>query len=736
MADSLQRILADAKTGKYSSINALSDDDVANVWENVGAFIEKKMASQKGVHIPNLGTFSFSQNKLDVGNNKYVLMQRPVFNVSEKFAQTHGLQFTKYTVPGHIPCPLLNYAALSFESPFDRDTVESCVREILSSLARAVAAKKNVELTFAGIGRLQIRESRVKMRFYKEFITQMDGSGTLLDSMQNRAGTVDSVMSNRPFSRPNTSNTVLLPKIQTGPGNPGSNTLLPPVAEVDENQNYSLSEDAINPGQLDSTGVLQESEEAPIAGMPEGSGSQVVWEVTNAAALDNVLAEGDVYSFPVDDAALPRPTGEEVWAEKKAAAAAPTRGPSRTAMPMAMASGISLLDDLVPPPPPPPVKQSPAPPPPEPRAATQAEIPLGMPKPLKPPTPPRLAPLARCRSSDDMLHSQRTQEKRGGGAAGPTGGATAPTCGHHHASQELCFLCDHRRRLNVPVSFTEERKRREEEEGRILYQYHTMKDAEDSFKEQERTINRRHDLQKIAAFNMGVSEVVNARKKAKDTNPQVETKKDAQVKEKTDNDFMERLEQVQLAEDLAQQRNQFIKDKEDQVNMYKKALDVQVQLKPLPMPARLPDNEVFGKGDITNEIQMEKRRRAQLLFQEQHGTVEQKKREAILKQLSQQKRDEFVLKKTREALIEDRVHNYRTRTDHRRQLEKDWRTAAETKRTRDQEERRRGLESGNLLLEQCDRYRRCHQCQRRVTNCGETNVWCESYYVPGSSIMV
>ena len=45
--------------------------------------------------------------------------------------------------------------------------------------------RKNVELTFNGIGRLTIRDSRVKMRFYKEFITQMDGTGKLLDSMQN-----------------------------------------------------------------------------------------------------------------------------------------------------------------------------------------------------------------------------------------------------------------------------------------------------------------------------------------------------------------------------------------------------------------------------------------------------------------------------------------------------------------------------------------------------------------------
>lgn len=86
---------------------------------------------------------------------------------------------------GHIPTPPLNFAALAFESPFDRDTVESCVREIVGSVSRAVAARRNVELSFSGIGRLQIRDSRVKMRFYKEFIAQMDGGGEILESMQN-----------------------------------------------------------------------------------------------------------------------------------------------------------------------------------------------------------------------------------------------------------------------------------------------------------------------------------------------------------------------------------------------------------------------------------------------------------------------------------------------------------------------------------------------------------------------
>ena len=86
---------------------------------------------------------------------------------------------------GQIPVVQLNFAALSVESPFDRDTVEGCVKEVLGALARSVASKKNVEFTFTGIGRLQFRDSKVKMKFYKEFVNSMDGSGRMLESMKD-----------------------------------------------------------------------------------------------------------------------------------------------------------------------------------------------------------------------------------------------------------------------------------------------------------------------------------------------------------------------------------------------------------------------------------------------------------------------------------------------------------------------------------------------------------------------
>ena len=74
-----------------------------------------------------------------------------------------------------------------------------------------------------------------------------------------------------------------------------------------------------------------------------------------------------------------------------------------------------------------------------------------------------------------------------------------------------------------------------------------------------------------------------------------------------------------------------------------------MRFKPLPIPARVPDSSepVFGKNDMTNEGLAERRRRAFELYKEQVGTVEQKKREAILKRLNEHTEEESVLDKTK-----------------------------------------------------------------------------------------
>lgn len=771
----MQGILAEAKSNKYSLIkDKLSEDDVASVWENVSNFIEKHMSQQKGVSIPMLGTFTFTQKKLDIGNNKFIMMQRPIFMLSEKFAQTHGLQSVKYHVPGNIPVIQLNYAALSFESPFDRDTVENCVREILGAVSRGVSGKKNVELTFTGIGRLTVRDSRVKMRFYKEFINQMDGTGKLLDSMQNRPGTVDSVMSDRVPSRPASSTTVILPKISStnlGPGGPGA---LAPVVEQDEG--VPPPELHYNPHAA-AVDIMEMSNQAPMEMEPfqmvppqtedvptypfqdlykrEGMEGPEFGDIATDEAIRHIENNGQ----PITEETL-QPIEAPIAGELEGHAAndvtdtkrppvAPSRSGSRLAMPMAQATGVSLLDDLMPsnltpksaPSPGLLHKSSPAP---------LREYTEGLPQ--RKSVSPKLTPLQRSHSCDALDKPMKA----------PTPPQSA--CGHPNAGQELCYLCHQRARRNIPVSFTEERRRREAEEDKLLQQFQYMKDAEETLKDQEGMLAKRHDLQKMAAFNLGVAEAVTHKKKtreldfhksyifqkrpltpprilkqreyATDLAGQVTVKDTVKQKRKADEEFLERLEQVQLAEDLAAQREQFIRDKQDQQDMYKNALEAQLKFKPLQVPPREPDGEVFGKHDMNNEKMADRRRRAYELFREQQDLVAQKKREAILRRLMEQREEEDVLERTKKELMDDRSKRFQRRTFVRKKLEDDWAESSKQKHDREMEERLHQLAPGALLHEQCDKYHRCQQCKRKMNNCGESNIWRESRYIPGSRLMV
>lgn len=123
----------------------------------------------------------------------------------------------------------LNFTVLSNETPFNRDTVETCIHEVVQAMSRMLAAKGSVQLDFCNIGRLFIRENKVKMRFFREFITQLDSSGEMESAFRpGTAQTELSIMSDPSFSRPGTQ-ALVLPRIvePSGSGNSLSLDLSP-----------------------------------------------------------------------------------------------------------------------------------------------------------------------------------------------------------------------------------------------------------------------------------------------------------------------------------------------------------------------------------------------------------------------------------------------------------------------------------------------------------------------------
>ncbi|KAM5180386.1 coiled-coil domain-containing protein 81 [Mantella aurantiaca] len=659
--------LQDTGRNVFSTLPKLTEDDVSTIWACVAEFTEHQMTQQKGVQIPGLGTFTLSRHKLDVGNNKFILVQRPVFLLSEKFAQTHGLKYNKVFTTSEIPVVPLNFIALSFSCSYSRDTIEGCVRETLGVFSRSVATKQNVEFSFKGIGTLLIRNQKVKMKFYKDFVNSMDGTGSLVKSLSNRPGTADSVMSavEDPSMRPRTCSALLFPRI-----------------EVKDSAMETIPEENVDP----------ESGEEPKIEQP----IEIVHE------------------------------GEEPITSRRENTP-PKRLLNRQCMVPAKVTGISLNEDLE--------------------------------KMIKPKTAPE-----RLGSSLSMSFPRADP---GVSQTNILRITTSPACiDHCRAGQELCYLCLQRAQKNIPVYFTEERKLKEKEEGRILQQYQHMKDQEAMLKSQMKSQAIREQSQKDTAYNMGVAEAIRSERNARNaefyrsyifqkrplTPPalikqeqyyrsltkQMVDRRGKEEKEKQDQDLLGRLEQIQLADELAAQRAKYLREKNELMLSYKSALDTQVKMKPgfAPLPEPEMTDPVFGRNDMTNEKLAERKRRSQEVSKHQLQVAAERKRLAILNELVQQRKESDMLQSSKELLLSDRAAQFEKMQRIQKGLQDDWSRSSELKRRKEEEEGRFIRAGSHLLLDQFEKYRRCFQCKRRTSNCGESNVWCESRYIPGSRLMV
>nr|XP_054949809.1 coiled-coil domain-containing protein 81 isoform X2 [Pan paniscus] len=572
--------------------------------------------------------------------------------MAEKLVQIHGLKQNKVYTPGDIPIVPLNFVMISLEGPFNRDVVEGCVKETLLFLSRSISMKQNVEFTFKGIGVLMIRDSKVKMRFYKDFLCTMDGSGALAKALANRPGTVDSVLSSREALRKWPSSVLVFPRI-----------------ELKEMEN-----------------------KLPMETLVEECGDNRERKYKLKDHSDKEEGTRDTSS--------------------------PKRLRDRQALFPAKVTNVSLLEKFE-------------------RSESGGKI----------MTPESLLSPS-CLKHDSEMKPQ-----------------TSPACqDHNKAGQEMCYVCLQRAQRNSPLYYSEER-RREIEDERLIQQYQMLKDQEALFRHQMKSLATREQNQKNAAYNLGVAEAIRNHKNEKpefyksflfDKRPlspalnalkqeeysrsllkQMDNRQENEIKQRQYRELMDRLEQVQLTEELAAQRAKFLKDKMEETQCYKRALDAQIKNKPSRLPPFEPDSSepIFGKNE--GELMVEKQKREQNYMKHQLEAAANHKRKAILHQLVDQRRDLQMLQRTQREHLADRTAELERVNRVNQCLQEDWERSAAMKKQRDLEDKAFERASDKLfLLDQCEKYRRCKQCQRRTSNVGESNLWPLNKFLPGSRLLV
>ena len=93
----------------------------------------------------------------------------------------------------------MNYSVLSNEGSCSRDSAELCIKEILLATSHCLFARKSIQLDFCNVGRLFVKDSKVKMKFFRDFIKQLDVDGELEKVFRPQTAQSDiSIMSN-PF---------------------------------------------------------------------------------------------------------------------------------------------------------------------------------------------------------------------------------------------------------------------------------------------------------------------------------------------------------------------------------------------------------------------------------------------------------------------------------------------------------------------------------------------------------
>ncbi|XP_062438585.1 coiled-coil domain-containing protein 81-like [Rhea pennata] len=151
----------------------------------------------RGVKINGLGTFFVVRQYLPTRNNDLLPVQRPVFNLSVTAAVVHQIKYTNRDIPGDVMILPVYHHKMRLEPFFRKRTVERCMEETLICLSRLLENACDVDFVFRDIGVLVIRENRVRMRFYKEFLETLDQTGTLAEALLRDPMTKDSVITDR-----------------------------------------------------------------------------------------------------------------------------------------------------------------------------------------------------------------------------------------------------------------------------------------------------------------------------------------------------------------------------------------------------------------------------------------------------------------------------------------------------------------------------------------------------------
>ncbi|CAH8624349.1 unnamed protein product [Schistosoma intercalatum] len=701
----------------------IRDEDI---WQELCLYLRKKLLMKKCVKFSNLGIFGFSHRELLLTDGVYVGVHRPVFLLSEKLCQSYGIVQRKYVIEGSIPLIQLNYSELSSQILVPREQIEDCIQNVCATLGQYLYHEKFAEVIFNDIGKLRINKKKSKFCFFNSFLSELDNTGRLAQTFQNRPESSDGVTTDRSVlsNRSHGSISSVKKRLATIDEDKPSTSPMPPLSEktyqskrqddqsstsdkvswIDDRDIVKCNTDSLA-SCIHTSPIHRNNQVSKVEEVPEivGQHESFLEEESNAnptiSSPPSIVADNpelNQKSFISPDLPKLYTTDLEQYVKQS----------SKVKSHSSASHTSSKLSDC---------------------------------------SRSTLSSVRSIKSNIEELEKRIPK--------------TDDNCNHALSKNNgLCYLCHQRRIRNIHIDLKDEIKKREQAEDELLRIYQLMRENNEAKREQENLLTRRNELCKQAAFNLGVA--CSKRMKKSFVDPtiyqtfimdkrpltplrqtkqkELKTELDNQVEQrlsgihhlKEQELYLGKLEQVKLVKELEIQKRRMYESKLQNQSAYKEALDFQVKHKPEYLPKS--ENNSLGlmlRLFVDNDKKLNERNLIAKSVQEhQLKSIEKLKNQFKDKQLNEKEQEKKVLKRVQDDLVTDIVQRKQEQKAMRQYLQNEWLKASQVKHDKEVHEKLRDqAQNSLLLLEQTGKYKRCNQCQRSLDNVGQFHMTTDTY---------
>nr|CAH8875624.1 unnamed protein product [Trichobilharzia regenti] len=701
------------------------------IWQHVCTYLKKKLLTLKSVRFSNIGTFGFTHRELMLTNGVYINVQKPVFVLSEKICQSHEIIQRRHIIEGSIPLILLNYSELSAEISLPREQIEECIQNVYTMLNQCLHHDKFVEIVFNDIGKLRINKRKAKFCFFNNFLIELDSSGKLAQTYCNRPESSDcmttdrSGLSNRSYK--SIKSLQQLATIDENETTPSCTPILNENRQLSRRQGSQMSSESKS-SKRDVHEHFQDDNDS----LASCIHTSRIYKNNQVAQIHDIVESGTQCNSDT----------EESISEKRL-----NLKPQMSDPPAEVTSVREIFSNNF----------------------IRPELPKLDISDTEHCTKENSKSVSHCSTpkisskmssySRSSLSSVRSMKSSNIEELERRIPKIDENCNHAlNTNNGLCYLCHQRRIRNIPVDMKDEIRQREQAEEELLRMYQAMRADNEVKKEQENLLNRRSELCKQAAYNMGIACAKQLKKSYVDpTNyetfilnkrpstplrqikqNELKSELDHQVEKhlsdvnrlKEKELYLDKLEHSKLTEELKNHKKQMYQNKLLNQSAYKEALDFQVKCKPEHIPKSVNNSlgMMFKMFEENDKKLVERSHIAKSIQKHQLKSIEESKNQMKNEQLYEKEQEEKVLKRVHDDLVTEKLQQRQEQKAMRQYLENEWLKAAQLKHDKELHEKLRDQSyQGLLLLEQTDKYKRCNQCRRRLDNIGQSNMTTDTY---------